>query len=159
MAALALASGRGSALRRARLRPASGSLLLIGLAFASGACRTKKLTPAPPRATGPWLDTLPPVPTSYIDVPVRYNLAPALEWLEAAVPRSMGDLAERHPIPGKSRMHYAFELERQPFRVEIEGRTASVIAEISYKGRAWDNPPILPEISASCGLGPAKPRP
>jgi len=134
-------------------------LLALGaLGLALIGCREEKLAPSPPHASGPWLDTLPPVPTSYIDVPVRYNLAPALEWLEASVPRGMGDLAERHPIPGKKRMHYAFELERQPFRVEIEGRTASVAADIRYRGRAWYDPPVLPEISASCGVGTTPPR-
>lgn len=131
---------------------------LVGVALATGACRREKLAPSAPHASGPWLDTLPPVPTSYIDVPVRYNLAPALEWLEASVPRAMGDLAERHPIPHKKRMHYAFELERQPFRVEIEGRTARVVADIRYQGRVWYDPPVLPEISASCGVGTLRPR-
>src|SRR6476660_5823544 len=97
------------------------ALLPLGAVLLAAAGCREKLAPSPPRATGPWVDTLPPVPTSYIDVPVRYNLAPALQWIEAAVPRSMGDLAERHPIPGKKRMHYAFKLDRQPFRVEIEG--------------------------------------
>jgi hypothetical protein len=134
-------------------------LLALGaLGLALIGCREKKLAPSPPHASGPWLDTLPPVPTSYIDVPVRYNLAPALEWLEASVPRGMGNLADRHPIPGKKRMHYAFELERQPFRVEIEGRRASVAADIRYRGRAWYDPPVLPEISASCGVGRVPPR-
>jgi hypothetical protein len=150
-------TGRSETRRGFRAYAVSGCVL-IALAFAIGACRPKKLAPSAPHATGPWLDTLPPVPTSYIDVPVRYNLAPALEWLEAAVPRSMGDLAERHPIPGKKQMHYAFELDRQPFRVEIEGRTARVVADISYRGRAWYKPPILPEINASCGVGHERPR-
>jgi len=135
------------------------TLMALGtLGLALVGCREKKLAPSPPRASGPWVDTLPPVPTSFIDVPVRYNLAPALAWLEAAVPRALGNLADRRPIPGKKRMHYAFELERQPFRVEIEGRTASVVASIRYQGRAWYDPPVLPEISASCGVGTVRPR-
>src|SRR5262249_8433771 len=116
---------------------------LLALTLVSGGCRHEKLAPSAPSAAGTWVDTLPPVPTSYIDVPVRYNLAPALKWLEAAVPRAMGDLAERHPIPGKKRMHYAFQLEREPFRVEIEGRRASVVADIIYQGRGWYDPPLL----------------
>ena len=134
------------------------ALLPLGaLLLAAGGCR-EKLAPSPPRATGPWLDTLPPVPTSYIDVPVRYNLAPALQWIEAAVPRTVGDIKDRRPMPGKKRMHYAFHLERQPFQVRIEGRTATVVAPIQYQGRAWYDPPVLPEISASCGVGNTRPR-
>jgi hypothetical protein len=136
------------------------ALLTLGaLVLASWACRREKLAPSSaPRATGPWIDTLPPVPTSYLDVPVRYDLAPALQWLEAAVPRTVGDINDRRPVPGKKRTHYAFQLERQPFRVRIEGRTATVVAAIRYQGRAWYDPPVLPEISASCGIGDTRPR-
>jgi len=133
-------------------------LAVSALLLTSWGCGRKQLTPSPPRASGPWVDTLPPVPTSYIDVPVRYNLAPAIQWLEAAVPGRIGDINDRRPIPGKKRMHYAFDLERQPFRVRVEGRTASVVAAIRYQGRAWYHPPVLPEISASCGLGDDRPR-
>ena len=55
-----------------------------------------------------WVDSLPPVPTSYLDVPVRYDLAPAMKWLESEVPASFGNLEERHEVPGKSRAHYAY---------------------------------------------------
>lgn len=133
-------------------------LTLSLLTTACWACRREKLTPSAPRASGRWLDTLPPVPTSYIDVPVRYNLAPALQWLETTVPHALGDINDRRPIPGKKRMHYAFELERQPFQVRIEGRTASVVAVLRYQGRGWYDPPLLPEISASCGVGNIRPR-
>jgi hypothetical protein len=121
-------------------------------------CSERKLTPSAPRATSAWVDTLPPVPTSFIDVPVRYNLAPALQWLETTVPRALGDINERRPMPGKKRMHYAFDLERQPFQVRIAGRTATVVAVIQYEGRVWYDPPVLPEISASCGVGSTRPR-
>jgi hypothetical protein len=136
------------------------ALLTLGaLVLASWACGREKLAPSSaPRATGPWMDTLPAVPTSYLDVPVRYDLAPALQWLEATVPRAVGDINDRRPVPGKNRMHYAFHLERQPFRVRIEGRTATVVASIRYQGRAWYDPPVLPEISGSCGVGDTRPR-
>src|SRR5713101_813907 len=133
-------------------------LAVSALLLTSWGCGRKQLPPSPPRASGPWVDTLPPVPTSYIDVPVRYNLAPAIQWLEAAVPGRIGDINDRRPVLGKKRMHYAFDLERQPFRVRVEGRTASVVAAIRYQGRAWYHPPVLPEISASCGLGDDRPR-
>ena len=131
---------------------------LSALALAAWGCRGEKVAPQVPQATGPWVDSLPPIPTSYIDVPVRYDLAPALRWLEAAVPLTIGDLAQRQPIPGKKRMHYAFTLKRRPFRVKIAGRTASIVAVFQYQGRAWYDPPILPEISGSCGIEGERPR-
>src|SRR5262249_50839492 len=93
-----------------------------------------------------------------IDMPVRYNLAPALKWMEATIPRALGDINDRHEIPGKKRMHYAFDLERSPFDVNIAGRTATVSAAVQYQGRVWYHPPVLPEISASCGVGNIRPR-
>jgi hypothetical protein len=131
---------------------------ILGLSLILSACRREKLAPSAPHAAGPWVDTLPPVSTSFIDVPVRYNLAPALKWLEATIPRTLGDINDRREMPGKKRMHYAFDLERSPFDVRIVGRTATVSAAIQYQGRVWYDPPVLPEISASCGVGNTRPR-
>lgn len=119
--------------------------LAVGLA-----CRGDKMAPPVPTATGGWVDTLPPVPTSYLDVPVRYDLAPALRWLESEVPTAFGNLEDRQAVPGKSRLHYAYAVRRTPFRLQVDGRTAVLQAEMRYRIRAWYNPPVLPEISASC---------
>jgi len=124
----------------------------------AAACGPDKVAPPVPRASGTWTDTLPPVPTSYLDVPVRYDLAPALEWLEAEVPARFGDLEERREIPDKPRLHYAYTVERSPFRVRVQGRTAVLQADVKYRARAWYNPPVLPEISASCGDEGDEPR-
>jgi len=141
------------------LRPSlSAALPVLGLLLFCAACRRERVLPSAPRAAGPWVDTLPPVPTSFIDVPVRYDLAPALKWMEATIPRTLGDINDRHQIPGKKRMRYAFDLERSPFDVKIAGRTATVSAAVEYQGRVWYDPPVLPEISASCGLGNTRPR-
>ncbi|HEU4649687.1 MAG TPA: DUF4403 family protein [Gemmatimonadales bacterium] len=119
----------------------------------------RRIAPPPPRATATWVDTLPPIPTSYIDVPVRYNLAPALRWLESAVPTVIGDLEHRHQAPGNSRVHYAFRATRKPFQLTIKGRGATLVAEVAYRVRVWYNlPSLLPEISASCGVDGEAPR-
>ncbi len=122
-------------------------------------CGGDKVAPPVPRATTAWVDTLPPVPTSYLDVPVRYDLARALAWLESAVPPVIGNIDRRRRAPGNSRFKYAYSLRRSPFRVDIEGRTATLAAEFDYQVRAWYNPPLLPEIGASCGTDEDKPRP
>lgn len=116
-------------------------------------CGPDKVAPPVPRAQGGWTDTLPPVPQSFIDVPVRYDLAPALRWLESEVPTVIGDIEERKPVAGKRRMHYAFAATRQPFRLSVRGRTAVLQADLAYQARVWYNPPVLPEISASCAAG------
>jgi hypothetical protein len=131
----------------------------FGVLLAAGsACRGDKVAPPIPAATGAWVDSLPPVPTSYLDVPVRYDLAPAMRWLESEVPVAFGDLEDRQPVPGKSRLHYAYAVQRTPFRLQVDGRTAVLQADLRYRVRAWYNPPVLPEISASCDDNDTPPR-
>ena len=92
------------------LRRCVAGALLVG---AAAACRRDKVAPPMPEVVSTWVDTLPPVPTSYLDVPVRYDLAPAMHWLEAEVPASFGSLDERHEVPGKKRVHYAYAATRE----------------------------------------------
>lgn len=122
------------------------------------ACGGETVAPPLPHATTAWVDTLPPVPTSYLDVPVRYDLGPAIRWLESEVPVRLGDLEERKPVAGKERLHYAYTLDRSPFTLRVEGRTAVLQADVKYRARAWYNPPVLPEISAKCGEQGDEPR-
>jgi hypothetical protein len=142
--------------------PSRGSLaavlLVAATAWLAAGCG-ERVAPPVPRATAAWVDSLPPVPTSYLDVPVRYDLARALGWLESAVPPVIGNIDQRHRASNNKRLKYAYSLRRHPFRVNIAGRTATLTAEFDYQVRAWYNPPLLPEISASCGTDDDKPRP
>jgi len=131
---------------------------LGALLVAISGCKGETVAPPVPHVTDAWIDTLPPVPTSYVDVPVRYDLAPALHWLESAIPLTIGDITQRHEIPGKKRTHYAFALTRKPFHVKVNGRDASLVAEFQYQARVWHKPAILPEISGSCGTQGEQPR-
>jgi len=127
-------------------------------ALACVACRSDQVAPPLPVASGVWVDTLPPVPTSYLDVPVRYDLAPAMKWLDSEVPASFGDLEERQEIPGKKRLRYAYAADRGPFHLSVDGRTATLAADVKYRVKAWYKPPVLPEISAKCGDEEMRPR-
>jgi len=100
---------------------------------------------------------LTPLP-SVLDLPVEYDLGPALAWLDSVVPRRIGDVDERLEIPGNSRLSFAYEAERSPFRLTLDGTTATLSAVVTYRGRGWYNPPILPTISGSCGIGERAPR-
>ena len=131
---------------------------VFGLLVLLAGCGSERVAPPVPRAVAAWTDTLPPVPTSYLDVPVRYDLAPALRWLESEIPVRFGDLDERKPVAGKKRLRYAYEAERSPFRLRVDGRTAVLEADVKYRARAWYNPPVLPELSARCGDEGAEPR-
>jgi uncharacterized protein DUF4403 len=130
-------------------------LLLYG---AAAACRGDKVAPPVPRASATWVDTLPPVPTSYLDVPVRYDLGPAMSWLESEVPVSFGSLEVRNDVPNKKRVHYAYAASRSPFHIAVNGRTATLQADVRYRVRAWYKPPILPELSGACDDPETPPR-
>lgn len=122
------------------------------------ACGPAKVAPPVPRATSTWVDSLPPVPPSFIDVPVRYDLAPGLKWLEAQIPLEFGDINDPQPVREKKRMTYAYSAKRTPFHLSINGRHAVLQADIDYEAKAWYDLPVLPKISGSCGGSGERPR-
>jgi hypothetical protein len=81
-----------------------------------------------------------------------------MKWLESEVPAALGNLEDRQQVPGKKRLHYAYAADRSPFRLSVNGRTATLQAEVKYRVKAWYNPPLLPEISAKCGGDERQPR-
>ncbi len=132
--------------------PVSLALLLLA------SCGPDKVAPPPPRATSGWTDTLPPVPQSYIEGPLRYHLAPALAWLDSTIPPRMGNLEERRKSPDNDRLSYAFQLQRDPIVLSVRRRSATLQTDVAYRARAWYNPPVLPEVGASCGVEGEAPR-
>jgi 16S rRNA (guanine966-N2)-methyltransferase len=139
-------------------RAMAGLLVLlggVGLAACDGSPRLEAPTPERlAEATDPE-----GLPTSLLQAPVVYDLRPAAEAMEDAVPRSFGDLEERLRHPDNDRVHVAFEAERGPFRWELVGDTARLTTTLSYRGRGWYDAPLAPEVSASCGTGDDEPRP
>ena len=112
----------------------------------------------PPRVVADSLDVIPEVPASVIEMLVTYNLGTAVDSLEAAVPRTYGNIEERLPIASNTRANYGFTVSRSPFRARVTGQTLSISTDVEYQGRVWYRPPIGPELSAGCGVGDA-PRP
>ena len=129
------------------------------LAFVS-ACGTQTLTvPAPVARDGALaMPALPEMPTSVVDAPISYALAPALTALEQSVPVRFGDIDQRIPIPSNSRQQVAFEASRTPFRVVFDGKQLTLVSTVSYQGRGWYKPPLSPSVSASCGTTGPRPR-
>ena len=118
------------------------------------ACRDAHFEAVPPTpAAIAAAESLPDVPDSRLELPVRYDLAPALAWLEGEVPRTIGTIESKLPVPGNDRAHFAFQIERERFRLAFGGGGAALSAVLHYQGRGWYNPPVLPEVSASCGTG------
>jgi hypothetical protein len=103
-------------------------------------------------------DTLPPLPGSVVEAPVIYDLDSAIDSLEAAVPRTYGDLNERIATKRNKRVAFAFLLHRTPFRVKVDGQTVSISADVEYSGNVWYRSPIGPEVEISCGTGGDLPR-
>ncbi|MDH3224728.1 MAG: DUF4403 family protein, partial [Gemmatimonadota bacterium] len=105
--------------------------------------------PAPePTAEGVWV---PDLATSTLKVPIRYDLLPIIRALEEAVPRSIGDLEDRRPLEGNDRTEVAFEVRRGPFQASLIGDRALINSVLSYRARAWYDPPLLGEIRGTCG--------
>jgi len=103
-------------------------------------------------------DSLPPLPASVVDAPITYDMSGALDSLEVALPRTYGDITERLQAGNNRRTHFAFAVSRTPFRLGLDGRTASLSTVVEYEARGWYRPIIGPEVSAACGTG-GVPRP
>jgi Domain of unknown function (DUF4403) len=112
----------------------------------------------PPRVVADAADANPGVAASTIEARVTYNLGTAVDSLEAAVPRTYGDIERRLPIASNTRASFGYTVSRSPFRVSVTGQTLSISADVEYQARVWYRPPIGPELSAGCGVGDA-PRP
>ena len=131
----------------------------LALGLSTGACGGDSFEAPPPvMVTGYVVESLPPVPPSRLELPVRYDLSPALEWLESEVPKVIGDISKKTAIPGNSRVHIAYEIMREPFQFSFERRTIRISSVLHYQGRGWYNAPVLPEVSGSCGTGDQQPR-
>jgi len=138
-----------------RLSPVLAAALLLSVA----GCRGRSFTATPPAmVTGVAVESLPPIPPSRLEIPVRYDLKPALDWLEASVPTTIGKIGDKLPVKGNDRLHIAYEIAREPFHVGLAGRTITISSVLHYQGRGWYNAPIIPEVSASCGTGDEQPR-
>jgi hypothetical protein len=122
------------------------------------ACDRRLDLEAPAPAITADVDTLPALPTSTLDIPLTYDLSPVVQALEKAVPKKFGNLNERHAVPGRPRMHIAFEAVRDPFKVSLDGQVAHLTAVIHYAGRGWYKAPVVPEVSSSCGAEGVRPR-
>jgi hypothetical protein len=130
--------------------------------FAAGtlACGgdSRVLAPPPAKLFERDVNAPPELPMTVVDVPILLDLSTALTLLETELPRHLGNIDNKQPVPGKKRASYAFEVRREPFRVTVKADTFLIGATLHYQGRGWFDPPIGPEISGSCGLDGPKPR-
>lgn len=143
----------------------SGRLLIALVVVLAGAAvwlyvrRTTITLDAPEPAIAPeTADSLPELPSSMLEAPVTYDLATAIDSIEAAVPRTYGDLDQRIQLARNRRVSFSFRLKRSPFRLNVTQQTVTISANIEYSGRIWYDPPIGPEIEVSCGTDHELPR-
>ncbi len=133
-------------------------ILTVGLYVRHRMASPFILDAPPPQVVADSPDVDAGVTPSVIDAVVRYNLAPALDSLEAAVPRVYGDIEQRLPVSSNARTSYGFAVRRSPFAVRVSGQTLAISAVVEYSAHVWYRPPIGPELSAGCGTG-NEPRP
>lgn len=149
--------------RTARATAALAAALLAGGALTAACGRDRpRATPrqdsAAHEAEEAAHDSFPELPPSVIDVPVAYDIDPAIAALERAVPATVGNLDERRPVPGHPRLSYAFIAERSPFDVSVHGTRVTVSSIVTYRARGWYKPPIGPSVGGSCGISGEPPR-
>jgi hypothetical protein len=140
------------------LQNAAMKLLVAVVLLGLPACRKARRIDAPPPATQSGADTLAPLEPSLVDVPVSYDLAPVIAALEGGVPRKFGNLSVQHESPGNARVKYAFEAQRGRFQVRFDGRLVRISTVVQFRGKGWYDPPIGPDVTASCGVGRDPPR-
>ena len=141
--------GRG-VWRRGWLRRA----LLVHFCVLASACeRAPEIAAPAPDTLGDVAEEAIEMPASIVDSEIRYDLGPALEALEQAVPRTFGDIDTRLQVPSNRRMHVAFAASRSPFVISVDSQRVIVSSVIEYEGRGWYKPVIGPEVSAACGTG------
>ncbi len=150
-----IVSARAGGVSRRRRVVGLGVLALgvvVSLLVARHDWRARMLsTPAPD--TVPDVASPAPVPVSMIAVPLTIPVASLAEQLENAVPKRFGSLGHRVELPHADRTSIAFVLRRAPFQVSFTGGRATVQATVHYALRVWYDPPLLPEVGASCGDG------
>ena len=134
---------------------------LVTLLLGCAACGEHAGTVDAPAPVGEFShdpDSLPALPPGAIVAPLTLDLAGALKALEQLVPKRFGDIAKRVSLPGSRRRSYAYEVAREPFTVSFAHDTVVLAATIHYKGRAWYDPPIGPDINGACGIKGEAPR-
>ncbi|MGQ0702659.1 MAG: DUF4403 family protein [Gemmatimonadales bacterium] len=134
---------------------------LLAVLLAGCGERGKIEAPAPPRAlAAAEAESLPPPVPGTIEAPLAVDLASALAALERIIPARLGDLEDRKTLPlrGSRQASFAFLVAREPFQVSFARDTLLFSSVIHYRGRAWLNPTIGPEISGGCGIDEDPPR-
>jgi hypothetical protein len=131
-------------------------LVIVGRVFFSPIATVDAPEPAVSADLEVVLDDLAP---SVVTAPVVFDLTEAIALLDSLVPVAFGDLDTRLRFASRPRVSAAFTAQRTPFRVVVDDGDLVLETIVTYEGRGWYKPPLLPELSAGCGSGDApKPR-
>jgi hypothetical protein len=132
------------------------ALFVVGRVFFSPIATLNAPEPAVSADLEVVLDDLAP---SVVTAPIVFDLTEAIALLDSLVPVTFGDLDTRLRFAGRPRVSAAFSAQRTPFRVVVDDGDLVLETIVTYEGRGWYKPPLLPELSAGCGSGDApKPR-
>ncbi len=134
------------------------AVAIVGWLALMGRSRSPALDPSRPEVT-PDLPAAGASPVSMVAVPISLPISRLSALLEDAVPQTYGDIDQKESLPGSDRTALAFHLDRAPFRVSMRGDTATITTTITYAVRVFYDPPVLPEMSGSCGTDDDASRP
>ena len=129
--------GRGA---RQQRTSGKGRATRVGVALAClttvVACdRTLNVDAPPPDVTADVADSLLTLPPSVVESQIRYELSPALQALERAVPTTFGDINKRLDVQSNRRVHVAFAAKRSPFVISVDSQRVTVSSVVEYEGQ------------------------
>ena len=132
------------------------TLLLAALAILLGACHSSKHLTAP-AATLSLPDTLPALPASEIDIPVRIAGTPLLRAVDSMVPREFVSQGWPAYLQTSCDFRYRYRFVRSGFDIRCTNNHLSVAMSGSYQvagGRCLcaAGKPVSPWISGYCGF-------
>lgn len=146
--------------RTARLgAPLAALLVAVVVVGCSGDRGDLTTLDPPPPAPGALRIEPGNLPSSSISVPVDVSVELLRDAVESGLPSEMGSLDTRMDLPDEDRLSLAWEISRGPIESGFDQGRAHVATTLSYRVRAWYDPPVLPEVSASCGTDPDRPPP
>lgn len=135
-------------------------LFLLALVFCIGSCSpSRKLQPpSPPSNSFHLPDTLPRLPVSEVDLPVKIYVRPLLVIADSLVPKEF--VSDRWPdyLPASCDFRYKYRFVRSGFTLSCSNNKLGVRLTGSYQVAGsrcvctFDKP-VSPWISGSCGFG------
>lgn len=132
--------------------------LLVSLTFIVGSCTSSKRLSAPATTPSPAIpDTLPALPVSEIDLPLKIAGKPLLAMADSLIPREFVSQGWPNYLQPSCDFRYKYRFTRSGFIVRCVDNKVTVQLQGSYQVAGGKclcalNKPISPWVSGNCGF-------